>query len=102
MLLLNNLKFFTSMQTQELHDSHNNYPLACESMVIKRETTSNYNKKIIKNLEDAKIMISETTIPKLTPNLNDKKNYILNIRKLQTYLRYGLVLEKIHRGISFH
>ena len=71
-------------------------------MVIKRETTSNYNKKVIENLEKNNINISETTIPKLTPNLNDKKNYILNIRNLQTYLRYGLVLEKIHRGVSFH
>ena len=71
-------------------------------MVIKRETTSNYNKKVIENLEKNNINISETTISKLTPNLNDKKNYILNIRNLQTYLRYGLVLEKIHRGVSFH
>ena len=66
----------------ELHDAHNNYPLACESMVIKRETISNYNKNIINHLKLKDIKISETNIQKLTPNLNDKKNYILNIRNL--------------------
>ena len=50
----------------ELHDAHNNYPLACESMIIKRETVSNYNKNIINNLKNLKIKIKK-------PNLNDKK-----------------------------
>ena len=38
---------------------------------------------------------------KLIPNLYDKKKYVLHYRNLQYYLSQGMVLEKIHRVISF-
>ena len=60
----------------EIHDAHNDYPLAPEHQVI-----NGYRK--------------------LAPNLNDKKNYILHIDNLQYYLQKGLKLIKIHRVASF-
>ena len=61
---------------QNLHDLHNEYPLAPESLLI-----SNVNK--------------------LIPNLKDKEKYVLHYKSLKKYLDLGLKLKKIHRGITF-
>ena len=37
---------------------------------------------------------------KLTPNLNDKHDYVVHIRALDQALSYGLVLRKVHRVIE--
>ena len=60
----------------ELHDLHNDYPLAPELIVVNR-------------------------VPKLTPNLNDKTNYVVHSRMLQQCLKRGLVLKKIYRGVKY-
>lgn len=56
-----------------LHDSHNDYPL-----------------------------MPEHYEGRLSPNLFDKKNYILHIDNLQYYLSKGIILKKIHRVVKFH
>ena len=61
---------------KELHDIHNDYPLAPERITVNR-------------------------VEKLIPNLSDKKKYILHCKNLKQYLDLGLKLIKIHRGISF-
>ena len=60
----------------ELHDLHNDYPLAPEPMKI-------------------------NNVDKLTPNLNNKTNYVLHHRNLGLYLSLGMKLTKIHRIIEF-
>ena len=60
-----------------LHDSHNEYPLAPESVKINK-------------------------VPKLIPNLQDKTNYILHYKNLQQCLNLGLKLTKVRRGIKFN
>ena len=60
----------------ELHDLHNDYPLAPETMEINK-------------------------VNKLTPNLKNKTKYILHHRNLKLYLSLGLRLTKIHRIIEF-
>ena len=40
-------------------------------------------------------------VKKLVPNLCDKKKYVLHYENLKLYLRLGLRLTKIHRGITF-
>ena len=60
----------------ELHDLHNDYPLAPETMKINK-------------------------VNKLTPNLRNKTKYILHHRNLGLYLSLGLKLTKIHRIIEF-
>ena len=40
-------------------------------------------------------------VEKLTPNLNDKIKYVINIEALNQALKHGLILEKVHRIIEF-
>ena len=61
---------------KELHDFHSEYPLAPERLQINK-------------------------VDKLVPNLHDKKKYVLHYKSLKLYLRLGLKLTKIHRGITF-
>ena len=61
---------------KELHDLHNEYPLAPERMKINR-------------------------VEKLIPNLSDKKRYVIHHENLKQCLDLGLKLTKIHRGIKF-
>ena len=62
---------------EELQDLHNDYPLAPEKVKI-------------------------NGVKKLTPNLFDKKRYVLMYEALQFYMSQGLVLAKIHRGILYN
>lgn len=59
-----------------LHDLHNDYPLAPETVVV-------------------------NDTPKLIPNLRDKERYVLHHENLRQYLAYGIRLTKIHRGIAY-
>ena len=61
---------------KEFHNLQNDYPLAPERISVNR-------------------------VKKLIPNLSDKKKYILHCKNLKQYLDLGLILTKIHRGISF-
>ena len=40
-------------------------------------------------------------VEKLTPNLYDKRKYLIHIRALIQVLDHGLILEKVHRAIEF-
>ena len=62
---------------KELHDNHNEYPLAPERLRVNK-------------------------VDKLTPNLNNKEKYVIHHRSLKQYLDLGLKLIKIHRGIKFN
>ena len=61
---------------KELHDLHNNYPLAPERLKI-------------------------GGVAKLIPNLYDKKNYVVHHKTLTQCESLGLKITKIHRGIKF-
>ena len=61
---------------KELHELHNDYPLAPENITINK-------------------------IDRLTPNLNNKTKYILHLNNLQLYLILGLKLSKIHKVLAF-
>ena len=62
---------------KELHDLHNDYPLAPESIMCKNK------------------------VKKLIPNLRDKVKYVLHYKFLKQYLDLGLRLTGIYRGIKF-
>ena len=79
---------------QELHDLHNDYPLALEKMAVKKDMLSNYCETI---REKYNITIGQ--VKKLIPTLADK--YVLHYRNLQLYLDLGLKLKKIHRVLQF-
>ena len=62
---------------KELHDFHNEYPLAPERLKINK-------------------------VNKLIPNFNNKEKYVVHYKDLKQYLSLGLKLTKIHRGIKFN
>ena len=61
---------------EKLHDLHNDYPLAPESLEINK-------------------------VRKLVPNLMNKEKYILHCVNLKQYLSLGMKLLKVRRGIRF-
>ena len=80
----------------ELHDLHNDYPLAPEKMTVQKEMLSDYSRKI---LDREGMTIGK--VEKLIPNLKDKEEYVLHHQNLNLYLRLGLKLKKIHRALEF-
>ena len=60
----------------DLHDLHNDFPLAPERIKVNR-------------------------VEKLIPNLNNKEKYIVHHKTPKLYERLGLKITKIHRGIKF-
>ena len=81
---------------QELHDIHNDYPLAPEKINIPKEWLSDYCLKIA-NAHN----ITTGTVKKLVPNLMNKNNYVIHYRNLQQCLKLGMKLKKTHRILKF-
>ena len=85
---------------KELHDLHNDFPLAPEVMNVKAKMLSEKQVEIYKLINGSKEPKDEKT-QKVILNLNDKSKYVVHIRTLQFYLKHGLKLKKIHRAIKF-
>ena len=85
---------------KELHDLHNDYPLAPEVMNVKADMLSEKQVEIYKLINGGKEPKDEKT-SKLILNLNGKSKYVVHIRTLQFYLKHGLKLKKTHRAIKF-
>lgn len=79
-----------------LHDSHNDYPLAPEKMQITDELLSPYAKAL-----KTKLKLKGFSTEKLIPNLRSKEKYVVHYRNLKLYLSLGLTLTKIHRIMAF-
>lgn len=61
---------------RDLHDLHNDYPLAPERLKVNK-------------------------VYKLIPNLYNKTKYVIHHESLKQYIKLGLRLKKIHRRIKF-
>ena len=81
----------------ELHDKHNDFPLAPESMIPKQWSEYMCSVGSLDRNDDPKY----SKVPKLIPNLNNKKNYVIHHQALKTYLKKGLKLTKIHKVLKF-
>ena len=82
----------------ELHDKHNDFPLAPERLEVNVEMLSEQQITIRKAYSMPKNMQSV----KLIPNLMNKSKYLCHYRNLIFYLQHGMILKKIHRVIRFH
>ena len=80
----------------ELHQLHNDYPLAPEKLFVTNDILSNYCKSIADKYE-----IKVGDVKKLIPNLGNKIKYVLHYKNLQLYLSLGIKLTKIHRALQF-
>ena len=81
---------------QELHNSHNDYPVAPEKVKVSKNMLSRYCKKIA---EKYKISIGQ--VNKLIPMLKSKEKYVPHYRNLELYFDLGLNLTKVHRVLEF-
>ena len=79
------------------HKAHSSFPLAPESIEITYDDLSPFNKRCF----DMTSSNRNYKAKKLTATLGDKNNYTLYYLNLSDYLRWGLVLTKIHSVISF-
>ena len=66
---------------EELHDAHSDLPFLVENIVPPTETAK---------------------LPKLIPNLNDKKKYIVHYRTLKQAINNGLMVMRTHRILKFN
>ena len=80
----------------ELHDLHNDYPLAPEKLAVTNDMLSKYCKEIAD-----KYNIKVGDVKKLIPNLGNKTKYVLHCRNLQLYLSLRMKLTKIHKVLKF-
>ena len=80
----------------ELHELHNDYPLALEKLQISHNILSNYCCSIVN-----KYGIKIDGFNKLVPNLGNKSKYVLYYRNLQLHLSLGMKLVSFHRVLKF-
>lgn len=81
---------------ENLHDLHNDYPLAPEQYCAEDEKLSKYQKYILDKNNSKR-----TKTKKLIGHFNDHKNYVVHGRILQFYIKHGLEITKIHKVIEY-
>ena len=81
----------------EIHDHHNDLPVAPESMAVEEDDLSPYTQQLRE-----KHQIKGKAYKKLMPNLHDKNKYVLHYRNLKAYLALGLQVTNVYRGVEFH
>ena len=79
----------------ELHELHNDYPLAPEKLAVSSDMLSKQCKEIADKYE-----IKVGDAKKIIPNLGNKTKDVLHCKNLQLYLSLGMKLTKIHRVVK--
>lgn len=84
----------------ELHKLHDSFPMISEKKIISFSDLSEYSQKALIAL-NGKSAAHRYKSEKLVTDFSTKNNYVVHYRNLQTYLRAGIKLKKIHRAIKF-
>ena len=82
---------------EELHDLHNDYPLAPEKRATEQWKMSEYQRRLMADLG-----LEPTKTEKLVLTLEDKEKYVTHYKNLQFYLSQGMRLKKVHRVLEFN
>ena len=86
---------------EETHILHKDFPLAPERYNVTSNELSPINQFLYDKMKNGNQQ-SEYCEEKLIPTFHKRKRYILHIKCLLFYLSHGLVLEKVHRIVSFN
>ena len=81
----------------ELHDAHNDYPLAPERIQVNYSCISEQQVEIARSYG----ITRSCTTTKLMPNLMNKRYYFCDYLLLKFYIEHGLILKKVHRVVRF-
>ena len=87
---------------EELHEDHQDYPLAPTKESVPQDWLSPYQTNLLeqmKNQDIARRSIGKTK--KLLQTLHDKSNYTIHYKLLQLFVRLGLKVKKVHRVLKF-
>ena len=79
-----------------MHDLHNDYPLAPDTLEISQNMLSKYCLNI-----GNEYGIKIGGVNKLVPNLGNKSKYVVHYKKFQSYLLLRMKLTKTHRILKF-
>ena len=84
---------------QNLHDDHNDFPLAPHRMKINQNMLSPYASQLAAQLayNDNQPHLSDKLISTFLP----RHRYVLHYRNLKYYIDHGLHITKVYRAISF-
>jgi len=77
----------------ELHDDHNDLPLAPEKIII-QDTMLSPTQKALKEKMGYQ---NQQKAAKLTPNFMRKQNYVVHYRNFNFYIEHGMIVTRIHR-----
>ena len=80
---------------KELHQIHNDYPLAPEKLEVQKEWLSQYQHNLMTTNKSC------LKVKKLVPNLMPKHKYV-DYRNLQLYICLGMKITKLHRTLEFN
>lgn len=82
---------------EDLHETHNSFPLAAEKKIITECMLSDYALDCHHILRGKETYKAE----KLTSTFQPRKKYVTHYVNLQTYLSHGMRLRKVHRVLRF-
>ena len=80
----------------ELHQMHNDYPLAPEKLEVKSEWLSQYQHNLMTTNKSC------LKVKKLVPNLRNKQKFVIHYRNLQLYISLGMKITKLLRTLEFN